>query len=36
MSWFLHEFVAVFSAFEDSWFKTPGSVGDFTGCNLFE
>jgi hypothetical protein len=36
MPWFLREFVAVFSAFEDSWFKTSGSVGNFAGGDLFE
>ena len=36
MSGFLHEFVAVFSAFEDSWFQAPGSVGDFAAGDLFE
>ena len=36
MSWFLHEFVAMFSAFKDSWFKTPRSVCDFAAGDLFE
>ena len=32
----MHEFVTVFSAFEDSWFKTSGSVGDLAARDLFE